>query len=344
MIILLSSFLRFRSIKIFVRISIVNVLIYLLYRKVFIKITENIEDQTESQSIHECGCEKEYFYPKNNQNKEIYSSTCSDEGTFHSKEQKVISFALTHQNVNHIKTEHIYLNGIKENLKRIRILYPGYTLRLYTDIVLESKSKYCTIFCENNDFFWCNIHKSPSLGNLSKIEPSIWRFTPLGDETVDIFLSRDLEAYILKREADAVKDWLRASSKSIHLMRDGPNQEHEMEGGMWGASNNRLGLNKAMSLREKILERSNKQLGGFILDRNILLNTLFYKKSKSILAHDSFHCEKWRHFTSLRPFPTKRFVSHNVIGYVGYHSTKQVELEKCPVECRPSYGMDWEYC
>lgn len=138
MVVLPSSFLRFRSFKIFVRILVFYTLIFLLYKKFCIRTPQNIEDQIESQLIKECGCEREYFYPKTHQIKETYSSTCSDEGTFHSKQQKVITFVLTQQNVNHTKTEYlkdIYLNGIKENLKRIRILYAGYTLRLYTDMV-----------------------------------------------------------------------------------------------------------------------------------------------------------------------------------------------------------------
>ncbi|RXG56009.1 hypothetical protein Avbf_18853 [Armadillidium vulgare] len=63
----------------------------------------------------------------------------------------------------------------------------------------------------------------------------MWRFAPLGDDQVDVMLSRDLDSEILKREYDAVSEWLNSTNKSLHIMRD---HYHftalPMLGGTWG--------------------------------------------------------------------------------------------------------------
>ena len=46
-----------------------------------------------------------------------------------------------------------------------------------------------------------------------------WRFLPLLDDMVDMFMSRDADSLILQREVDAVQEWL-SSDKAFHIMRD----------------------------------------------------------------------------------------------------------------------------
>ncbi|RXG53333.1 hypothetical protein Avbf_19024 [Armadillidium vulgare] len=57
---------------------------------------------------------------------------------------------------------------------------------------------------------------------------------PLGDDQVDVMLSRDLDSEILKREYDAVSEWLNSTNKSLHIMRDHPFHCITMLGGTWG--------------------------------------------------------------------------------------------------------------
>lgn len=61
----------------------------------------------------------------------------------------------------------------------------------------------------------------------------MWRFFPLADPFIDVFVSRDTDSYILQREVDAVKIWL-ASDKLVHIMRDHPDHLALILGGMWG--------------------------------------------------------------------------------------------------------------
>jgi hypothetical protein len=60
-----------------------------------------------------------------------------------------------------------------------------------------------------------------------------WRFAALGDPTVDVFVSRDVDSFVLEREAVAVDIWLR-SDKWAHVMRDSPGHRTEILAGLWG--------------------------------------------------------------------------------------------------------------
>ena len=60
-----------------------------------------------------------------------------------------------------------------------------------------------------------------------------WRFLPLLDPSVDCFMSRDTDSKVLKREADAVNEWLQSPS-TFHVMRDHEQHCVPMLGGMWG--------------------------------------------------------------------------------------------------------------
>lgn len=59
-----------------------------------------------------------------------------------------------------------------------------------------------------------------SFGNA--LTAKLWRFLPLGDDTVDEFLVRDADSFILPREVSAVRQWLHNSTALVHAMRDHP--------------------------------------------------------------------------------------------------------------------------
>ncbi len=91
------------------------------------------------------------------------------------------------------------------------------------------------VLTDNVDF--CNIEKVP--GRQNKAFPSKrwldneteiftwnatymhamkWRWFPINDQFVDVFMSRDSDSNILQREVDSVNEWL-ASGKVGHIMR-----------------------------------------------------------------------------------------------------------------------------
>jgi hypothetical protein len=73
---------------------------------------------------------------------------------------------------------------------------------------------------DNIDF--CNVNELAfdfsKNWNGSYILPTVWRFLPIGDSFVDIFLSRDSDSNLQERELHAVNEWLN-SSTLFHIMR-----------------------------------------------------------------------------------------------------------------------------
>lgn len=62
----------------------------------------------------------------------------------------------------------------------------------------------------------------------------------MGDPTVELLLSRDLDPILTRREASVISDWLENTSKLIYLMRDHEQHNYPILAGMWGLRNSRL--------------------------------------------------------------------------------------------------------
>ena len=70
----------------------------------------------------------------------------------------------------------------------------------------------------------------------SKIPGMYWRFLPIEDKNVDLFIVRDVDSRINNREEEAVNEWIQ-SDKILHVMRDHPHHYYKILGGMWGFKN-----------------------------------------------------------------------------------------------------------
>lgn len=236
----------------------------------------------------------------------------------------------------------------------MRKYYPGYTIRVYTNIPRDPQI--CSILCSNNDVFWCNINETPSHGDLSSMSFLTWRYLPFGDPTVEIMMSRDLDSAIIAREAEAVNDWLQKGDKAICIMRDQPFQNCEMLAGMWQANNSKLdnGTRTAAHLRDRIIMESKdpnmkKDKYG---DQKVLYKTIYYNISEQIVAYDSYFCKVYNQ-TEVRPFLSKRGdpASDWVTTFLNCNSSvcapapmHLLHKHPCPLECRPEYGKNWTYC
>ena len=137
--------------------------------------------------------------------------------------QKVISYSLYGSNP-------IYYSEIAYLSKLVSQYYPDWVIRIHYDKTLN-KSIICEYECmkdeltgkyvDNIDF--CNINEIP-FGNpvetwdAQYMHSMKWRFLPIGDPFVDMFMSRDLDSWIVQREVDAVKVWIE-SNTLFHVMR-----------------------------------------------------------------------------------------------------------------------------
>jgi len=60
-----------------------------------------------------------------------------------------------------------------------------------------------------------------------------WRFLVADDNSVDRYMIRDSDSRLNDREKHTVDEWIE-SGYSVHSIRDHPNHNRPLNGGMWG--------------------------------------------------------------------------------------------------------------
>ncbi len=180
-----------------------------------------------------------------------------------------------------------YTVGLLRNLELSSIVYPDWEVYVYYNSTVPKEM----------------VKKYSSFSNIKMIDMSeteipgmFWRFTPY--DNINLFISRDADSRLSIREKLAVDDWIK-SGKILHIMRDHPHHEHEINGGMFG-----LKITKDYCLKDEIkkwLVGKNLQIDNKFGDLDFLKETLFKKyKDESVIAHDSV----WRNRVASTPFPT----------------------------------------
>lgn len=74
----------------------------------------------------------------------------------------------------------------------------------------------------------------------------------LGDPTVDIFLSRDLDSTVSEREKIALTEW-ENSDEAIHVIRDSQWHRTEILAGLMGFKNSMFGSLEIAKLQSTII-------------------------------------------------------------------------------------------
>lgn len=123
-----------------------------------------------------------------------------------------------------------YLKGCIENIYLAKEIYPGWITRFYCDSKVESS------FISKIESLGAEIVVMKTLRN--NWEGLFWRFFPIAEPDVEIFISRDIDSRLNEREKAAVDEWLQ-SDKPLHCMRDHIEHNVPILGGMWGC---RLGI------------------------------------------------------------------------------------------------------
>lgn len=130
---------------------------------------------------------------------------------------KVISYCLYGNNKK-------YCIGMLENLKINKKKLPDWSIYIYysnvPDIYIEQYKEYNPILieCDETEYKW---------------EGMFWRFRPLNDNNIDIFLSRDADSRITDREIVFINEFIE-SDKCFHIIRDHPGHGIEILGGTFG--------------------------------------------------------------------------------------------------------------
>jgi len=194
--------------------------------------------------------------------------------------KKVISFSLWCQEnklnpKNQSQNKNMYINGAYENLKLKNKYYKDWTFRFYVDnsVSDEVKDNIIQLGGEIKDMTDINI---PGM---------YWRFLPIQDNDVDLFIVRDIDSRISLREEQAVNQWIK-SDKIMHVMRDHPHHYYKILGGMWGFKNNVIiDFNK---LLDKFLRARNYSFKR--MDDMYFLDEIYdhFEKNNQVLAHDAY--------------------------------------------------------
>lgn len=207
--------------------------------------------------------------------------------------KKIISFSLWGNNPK-------YTVGATKNAELAKEIYPGWIARFYVSKSVP-KQVVDSLIKSGSEIVPMNID-----GDCTGM---FWRFLPANEKDV-IMISRDTDSRLNFREKFAVDNWL-SSGKSFHIMRDHPNHNTSILGGMWGARENTLKNIKEMIedyLKEDFLQVPLQRCGTFYgLDQMFLKQKIYPIIKNNVCVHDEFF-EKTL-------FPTKR-IDYEFVGDV----------------------------
>ena len=155
----------------------------------------------------------------------------------------------------------------------------------------------------------------------------------LGDPTVRMFGSRDVDSWILPRERAAVQDWIERGwcywsypwvtplvpGDQFHIMRDGPFHITTILAGLWGG-NNYINITRAEEVRRRLLGVRANQWKFY--DQKILNTRVWPDIRRYSTIHDSHNCHKTRTMGPVTPWPVRR----EGFLYCGSGPTKVWEL------------------
>jgi hypothetical protein len=187
------------------------------------------------------------------------------------------------------------------------VIYPGWELWIYHDttvpsVVLQELSNFGAILKPQAE--------EPGFIRL------FWRFLPAAIKNVERFISRDADSRLGTREAQAVSEWIRSGNK-FHVMRDHPNHNHPIMGGMWGCVSgvipNALKLIRTGMRTARKSKRITIQGRGFDEDQTWLENVIWPIAKESCTQHDEYP-ERTKYGGEIQRFPTQRKDNSDFVG------------------------------
>lgn len=188
-----------------------------------------------------------------------------------------------------------------------------------------------------------------------------WRFLVAADRDVDRFIIRDSDSRLNPRERCAiateclsdclsecltkcheprstvrrlaVEEWI-ASGKRVHSIRDHPNHDRPLNGGMWG------GVKAAVPDMASLIKNWNNR-ESYMGDLDFLNKMVWTRDNvrNSQISHDAYTCHK---YPNAHPFPTRRPPDYQHVGQVFFGDgrprmddiTSFLINTKAPRQCR----------
>lgn len=240
-------------------------------------------------------------------------------------EKRVISYGLYGTNPK-------YTTGAIRNSELVHTVFPGWVTRFYvrSDVPAEVIDK-----LRQNGAEIVHMGSDAASG---KIAGMFWRFLVADDPSVDRFLVRDSDSRLNEREAAAVAEWIESGAK-VHTVRDHPNHDRPLNGGLWG------GVKQCVpGIAKHIQKFANR--GHYGGDLQFLTSAVWPTIKHDQLGHDAYTCFK---YPNTRPFPTKRPPNFQHVGQVFDENDKPrmadingfIRNRPIPRECRKY--PDWKF-
>jgi hypothetical protein len=205
---------------------------------------------------------------------------------------KVVSFSLW-------GTDTKYTIGAIQNANLAKDIYPDFECWFY----IHKPSVPQNIIDELNKMH--NVKIIFKNGDLNTSKPMMWRFEPIISPEVELMMSRDTDTRIWLREKLAVDEWLN-SDKLLHIMRDHPYHNYNIQGGMWGIKQNKL-------VNFQNLINNVRQTSSRLYDQLFVSNIIYPIYKDTSIIHASHH--RRESFAKDFPIPfckDKKFVGEYV--------------------------------
>jgi hypothetical protein len=185
--------------------------------------------------------------------------------------KKVLSFSVWGSNPK-------YTLGFLVNARLAEVLYPGWEVWCFCDRVafeVISSNVKAANKVHRNIRYIVKAEKGDWRG-------MFWRFLPIYDSEVYVFVSRDADSRLSLRERLAVRDW-EDSGKAFHIMRDHPFHKVPILGGMWGCRP----LN-TLSLGVQMPQQLDYLGSYWQIDQEYLASAVYPLIEKDVMIHDPF--------------------------------------------------------
>jgi len=274
-------------------------------------------------------------------------TSCGRDSFNRGNHQKVVAFSFYGNTKSEAHKAKQYFTGIQENLDLLSKIYDlSWTMRLYYDLDDGDpmEKSLCELACSRPQLDLCHVRRLPGnpVQDASSLFAMTWRFLPVLDPQVSVYLSRDLDSRFGKREAAAVEEWLQ-SGAAVHTMRDHPQHGVPLLGGLWGARITNMNMRlKWKSTWEQMLkdEKTYSPRGSKKHDQDLLKAYVWPWAREVSVQHDSYTCSQ---FPGSVGFPTARSKKPN--NFVGAVEAEGHQLwQQCPKRCRRQHHMDWSHC
>ena len=138
-----------------------------------------------------CNCYRKFVKskpPEKTSSIKFNETTCGKDAFQRGPGQKVIAYSYYEATRRLGNMNRKYFEGLEANIKLLDKAYPGWKIRLYTDVDPEGRKMktICRLACTHESFDICYALKLPGnpMTNVINMFPMIWRFLPTLDPQV----------------------------------------------------------------------------------------------------------------------------------------------------------------